>query len=124
MMRALLIAVAALVALPMAADAQESSVVVEARAAGLIGERFDGYIGVVSAPSPGLRAQVAAINIKRRSLFSSFAARRGVAAQDVGLTAACTLLGRVEVGQAYMLGDGQWRRRGAGESAPRPDYCG
>jgi len=123
MMRALWLAVAA-AALPVSAAAQESSMVAEARDAGLIGERFDGYIGVVTTTSPTLRAQVAAINIRRRSLFSSLAARRGAAAQDVGLTAACTLLGRVGVGEAYMLGDGRWRRRAPDESAPRPDYCG
>lgn len=122
-MRALLVA-AALLALATGARAQEASLVAQARAAGLIGERFDGYIGVVTTPSPTLRAQVAAINIKRRSLFSNLAARRGVGAQDVGVTAACTLLGRVGVGEVYMLGDNQWRRRAAGEAAPRPDYCG
>ena len=122
-MRRLLIAVA-LIALATGAPAQEASVVAQARAAGFIGERFDGYIGVVTTPSAALRTQVAAINIKRRSLFSNLAARRGVGAQDVGVTAACTLLGRVGVGEVYMLGDGQWRRRGPGQAAPRPDYCG
>jgi len=42
----------------------------------------------------------------------------------VGVTAGCELLGRVAIGEAYMLQDGRWRRRAAGESAPRPDYCG
>jgi len=122
-MRALLFA-AALIALTTGAQAQEASVVAQARVAGLIGERFDGYLGVVTTPSVALRTQVAAINIKRRSLFSNLAARRGVGAQDVGVTAACTLLGRVGVGEVYMLADGQWRRRGPGDGAPRPDYCG
>ncbi|HXG99071.1 MAG TPA: YdbL family protein [Sphingomicrobium sp.] len=121
-MRALLAAGFALAAVP--AGAQETTLVVQARAAGLIGERFDGYVGVVTAPSPALRTQVAAINIKRRSLFSNFAASRGVAAQEVGITAACTLLGRVRVGEVYMLGDGRWRRRTVSQAAPRPDYCG
>ncbi len=121
-MRAILFAVALMLAA--GASAQQPDLIAQARSAGLIGERFDGYIGVVTTPSPALRAQVAAINIKRRSLFSNLAARRGVGAQDVGITAACTLLGRVAVGEAYMLGDGQWRRRGPGAGAPRPDYCG
>lgn len=123
MMRALLLTLAAAI-LAGAATAQQPGMIVQARGAGLIGERFDGYLGVVTAPSVELRSQVAAINIKRRSLYSNLAARRGVGAQDVGLTAACTLLGRVAVGEAYLLGDGQWRRRGPGQSAPRPDYCG
>lgn len=106
------------------AGAQESGAVTDARAAGQVGERFDGYLGLAATAPDSVRKQVAAINIKRRSLYSTLAARRGVAAQEVGITAACTLLGRIAVGEVYLLGDGQWRRRDAGESAPRPDYCG
>ena len=113
---------AALLLLAGPAVAQEA--VIAARMAGLVGERYDGYLGAVGALPPRLRAQVSAINIKRRALYSGLAARRGVAAQDVGIAAACALLGRVAVGEAYLLPDANWRRRAAGESAPRPDYCG
>jgi hypothetical protein len=98
--------------------------VIAARTAGVVGERYDGYLGAVAPLEPSLRAQVSAINIKRRALFSGLAARRGVAAQDVGIAAACALLGRVAVGEAYLLPEGNWRRRAAGEPAPRPSYCG
>jgi uncharacterized protein YdbL (DUF1318 family) len=94
-----------------------------ARAVGGIGERFDGYIGVAAPVSPQVRGQVASINIRRRALYSSLAARKGVSPQDVGITAGCTLLARVPVGGAYMLTDGAWRRRGGGQGAPVPDYC-
>lgn len=111
-------------ALPAAGGAQETTVLVQGRAAGLIGERFDGYVGMSSAAPDSVRRQVAAINIKRRALYSNLAARRGVQPQEVGIAAACTLLGRVAVGGAYMLPDGQWRRRQPNENPPRPDYCG
>ena len=107
-----------------AAPAAAQDAVVAARGAGLVGERYDGYLGAVGPLSPGLRAQVAAVNIKRRSLFSGLAAQRGVAAQDVGIATACALLARVAVGEAYLLSEGNWRRRAAGEPAPRPAYCG
>ena len=94
-----------------------------ARAAGQVGERYDGYIGVASAVAPVVRSQVAAINIQRRSLYSNLATSRGVTPQDVGITAGCQLLARVALGQAYLLADGVWRRRGAGQPAPVPDYC-
>lgn len=115
---ALLAIVAA--ALASAAPAQTPAVD-SARAAGLVGERFDGYLGYVARPAPALRAQVDAINIRRRALYSNLAASRGVTPADVGITAGCQLLRRVAAGQAYMLNDGRWRRRGA-ESA-QPDYC-
>ena len=95
-----------------------------ARAAGQVGERFDGYLGIVTEVPPAVRSQVNAINIKRRALYSQLGGRRGVAPGDVGVTAGCELLNRVAVGEAYMLQDGRWRRRAAGESAPRPAYCG
>ncbi len=86
-------------------------------------ERLDGYIGVAGAVSAAVRSQVASINIQRRSLYSRLAASRGASPQDVGITAGCQLLARVTVGEAYMLGDGVWRRRAAGQAAPAPDYC-
>lgn len=111
-----------LIALTPAASAQTPAVDA-ARGAGQIGERYDGYIGVVSGVSAPVRSHVAAINIQRRTLYSNFAASRGVTPQDVGITAGCQLLARVGVGGAYMFVDGVWRRRGAGQPAPVPDYC-
>ncbi len=108
----------------LAGPAVAQSEVIAARAAGVVGERYDGYLGAVEPLAPRLRAQVSAINIKRRALFSGLAARRGVSTQDVGVAAACALLGRVAVGEAYQLAQSDWRRRAPGESAPRPDYCG
>lgn len=120
-MKRLLLGLAlALVAGPAAAQ----DAVMAARASGVVGERYDGYLGAAGALSPQVRAQVGAINIKRRALYSNLAARRGVTSGDVGVAAACALLGRVAVGEVYLLDEGQWRRRAPGEGAPRPPYCG
>ncbi len=117
-----LILAAALLAIAPAASGQTPAVDA-ARVAGIIGERFDGYIGVAGAASAAVRSQVSRINIQRRSLYSNLAAARGATPQDVGITAGCQLLARVGVGQAYMLIDGVWRRRQPGQAAPIPDYC-
>ena len=118
-----MIAAAALAfAAPAMLTAQDS--VYAAQAAGTVGERYDGYLGMSRSGGEPLRRQVATVNLKRRSLYSQLAARRGVSPEEVGVTAACQLLARVEVGEAYLLGDNVWRRRHAGESAPRPSYCG
>jgi uncharacterized protein YdbL (DUF1318 family) len=118
----LLFSLIALALLAPPAGAQTAAVD-SARAAGLVGERYDGYLGLVSAVPANVRSQVAAINVTRRTLYSRLAAARGASPQDVGVTAGCELLGRVGVGQAYLWADGAWRRRAAGQGAPVPDYC-
>jgi len=94
-----------------------------ARAAGQVGERYDGYLGVAAPVSGTVRSQVATINIRRRSLYSNLAASRGVSPTDVGITAGCQLLARVAIGEAYLWNDRAWRRRAAGQGAPVPNYC-
>jgi uncharacterized protein YdbL (DUF1318 family) len=118
----LLIAFAALALAGAAAQAQTPAVDA-ARVAGSVGERYDGYLGFASSASVGVRSQVGAINLKRRALYSRLAGARGASPQDVGVTAGCSLLARVGVGQAYMWADGVWRRRAPGGAAPLPDYC-
>jgi len=119
-MRRLVLFLALLLAVPAWA---QSPAVDAARAGGLVGERYDGYLGIVGAVSPGVRSQVATINIQRRKLYSDLAARKGVSPQDVGIAAGCQLLARVGPGEPFMLADGKWRRRASGQPAPVPDYC-
>src|SRR5262249_13346163 len=64
----------------------QTRAVTAARASGVIGERYDGYIGVAAPVSAVIRSQVATINIHRRSLYSNLAARKGASPQDVGIT--------------------------------------
>ena len=103
--------------------AQSSPVIVAARAAGQIGERYDGYLGYALPPESRLRAQVESVNIRRRAFYSDLAAKRGASRVEVGITAGCELLGSVAVGEAYLLGDNVWRRRAPGQALPIPDYC-
>lgn len=105
------------------AAAQAPASIAEARLAGIVGERYDGYLGYARSPSDAIRRQVGAINIKRRSLYIGLANRRRVTAQVAGIAAGCELLQRVRPGEVYMLSDGVWRRRDAGEPAPRPPQC-
>ena len=113
-------AVAALSVVPVAAQSQQLAAAIQA---GQVGERYDGYMGFVGQPSPDVRRQVNAINLRRRNLYIELGTRRNVLADVVGLTTACTLFAQLPVGEAYMLKDGVWRRRAAGQPAPVPDYC-
>lgn len=107
-----------------AAVIQETPLVAQARTAGLIGERFDGYLGFVTPPSEALRRQVTTINIRRRALYSNLAASRNATPQEVGIAASCTLFARIPVNGYYLTSETGWRRRAPGQAAPRPAYCG
>jgi uncharacterized protein YdbL (DUF1318 family) len=116
--RALVLSAAIATAVPTAAQPLPDAI-----ASGVVGERFDGYMGFAATPTPSLRRQVNAINIKRRNLYIGLASGKNATAELVGLTTACQLLSQLSVGQAYMLQDGVWRRRMPGQTAPQPDYC-
>ena len=119
MRRLLLLALAASAAPAIA----QTPAVDSARAAGAVGERYDGYLGIASPVSAAVRSQVGTINIKRRSLYSALAGRKRASPQDVGVTAGCQLLARVGPGQSYLLADGAWRRRAPGQASVAPEYC-
>lgn len=122
--RFILAAAALAAAVPSAAPAQSYPELAAARRAGQVGERYDGYLGF-AAPAPAqVQRQVSAINIRRRSLYVDLARRRGVTVQVAGLATGCELLKAVGVGEVYLLQDGVWRRRAAGQTIPSPSYCG
>jgi hypothetical protein len=122
-MNRILMALAAASAVHAAPAAAQAPFIVQAIQAGQVGERYDGYLGVAAPVSTVVRSQVVSINIQRRALYSRLAASRGASPHDVGITAGCQLLARTGVGEAYMLNDGVWRRRAAGQGPPLPDYC-
>ena len=108
-----------------AAHAQQSAAIAAAIAGGTIGEQADGYLGVRGSASAALRAEVEAINIKRRAGYTQLAEQRGVTVKDVAVTVGCrTLASRVGPGEAYLLGDGIWRVRNDNTPIALPDYCG
>ena len=106
---------------PSSAAAQDSAAAL--RATALVGERYDGYLALVGPAPQHFRAQVEAINIRRRSHYTHLASRRGVRVEEVAVAVACEIFAtRVLPGQYYFLPDNVWRRRGS-EPVPRPDLC-
>ena len=105
-----------------AAAAQESAA--ELRATGLVGERYDGYLGIVATAPPRVRAEVDAVNIRRRSHYTALARSRGVVVEEAGAATACEIFAtRIAPGQYYMLPDNVWRRREGNAPVQRPAYC-
>lgn len=115
--------VAALLAAIAAPAAAQTDALAAARASGVVGERYDGYVGFAGTPSETVRRQAGAANITRRSLYTGLASRRGATVQEVGIAAGCSLLAKVPPGGAYMLSDGVWRRRDGTAPVPLPTYC-
>ena len=91
---------------------------------GAVGEQADGFLGVRGSVSDKIRAEMEAINIKRRAAYTDLAGQRGVTVKDVAAAVGCTTLKtRVGAGEAYMLRDGVWRVRQGAAPIPLPDYC-
>lgn len=101
----------------------QSPLLAQAIQGGQVGERYDGYMGIVAATPPQVERQVRAINIQRRNLYIQLAERRNVTPDLVGMATGCQLLSQIPAGEAYMLADRTWRRRAPGQTIPLPDYC-
>ncbi|MCB9957231.1 MAG: YdbL family protein [Rhodospirillaceae bacterium] len=82
----------------------------DARAQGWIGERRDGYIGVVEN-APGVDQLVQTINTQRRNHYQSIAAANNVPLSAVEAQAAETIINRLPSGAIYQAANGQWARR-------------
>lgn len=120
---AIILAGVALATLGGAAIAQENPVVAQARAAGIVGEQLDGYLGFAKGPSADVKAAVDAINIKRRAIYTDIAAKQGATVQEVATARGCEQLAtRVRQGEAYGI-NGSWAVKGAAAIA-LPPVCG
>src|SRR5581483_1333027 len=93
--------------LPFAAHADSLDA---ARAAGLVGERPDGYVDfVTSNPTPDIQKLVNDINAQRRKVYEQLAGQKGVPVEEVGaLAAEKTISQKLQPGWYYMNSAGQW----------------
>jgi len=85
-----------------------------ARAAGEVGEKPDGYLGVVGAGSPALRRIAEDINIKRRAVYAERAQAQHATVEEYAFTTGCKLIMQTEPGEKYLAPDGAWQTRGGG----------
>jgi uncharacterized protein YdbL (DUF1318 family) len=109
-------AVLAALALPAAAvaqSAQAKATVDAAKAAGVVGEQSDGFLGFVTgAADPAVRAAVAEINAGRSAVYQQAAAKSGASAAAAGASAfTTTILPRVAPGQYYKPNGGGWVKK-------------
>lgn len=113
------------VALPAHAQGGDA-VIAQARAAGIVGEQADGYLGVVpgQTASADVRAHLDQINIGRRAVYTQRANERGVSVNEMAAAVACEIFsGRISVGEHYRDEGGTWRQRTASAAVALPSFC-
>lgn len=91
--------------------AQRDPAYAAARAAGQIGEKMDGYVGIVGAETPDLRRLVNDINIKRRAVYAEQAQQNNVTLEEYALTSGCQLILKTVPGEKYQAPGGAWETR-------------
>ena len=84
----------------------------EAKAAGLIGEKQDGYIGFVQASVPAdVQALVNDVNAQRRQRYEQIARDNGIDVRDVAKLAFTRALEATQSGNYVESAPGQWSRK-------------
>ncbi len=86
-----------------------------AKAAGTVGEKADGYIGIVGQPTPELQRIVDDINIKCRAVFAKKAQENNATLEQYAMTVGCQTILRTKPGEKYQAPDGTWKTRTAAE---------
>ena len=84
-----------------------------ARAAGQVGEKTDGYLGVVGS-NPSLHRMVEDLNIKRKALYAERAQAQHGTVEEYAFTSGCRLISQTTEGEKYQGSDGAWHTRGDG----------
>ncbi len=94
-----------------AAQAQRDPAYEAARSSGQVGEKMDGYLGVVGAGNSALQAMVRDINIKRRAVYAEKAQAANATLEEYSLTAGCLAIARTAPGEKYQAPGGGWETR-------------
>jgi len=90
-----------------------------ARAAGQVGEKMDGYLGVIGGGGE-VRAMVDDLNIKRRAVYSQKAQAQHATVEEYAFTSGCLLIAQTAPGEKYQAPDGSWQTRGSGPPQREP----
>ncbi|MFB0611154.1 YdbL family protein [Aurantiacibacter poecillastricola] len=101
------------------AQAQRDPAYQAAREAGQVGEKMDGYLGIVGSATPALRAMVDDINIRRRAVYAEQAQANNATLEEYAFTAGCLAISRTSPGEMYQAPDGSWQERTS--APPRRD---
>ncbi|MBI1401214.1 YdbL family protein [Hyphomonas sp.] len=102
----------ALAAFAFAPPASAGDPVIDAAiAAGEVGERIDGYLGVVGTADAATVRKVQDINNRRRAVYEQTAKDNNTTVQIVAQLAGEKQIAKLEAGQFYMDASGVWQRK-------------
>ena len=93
------------------AHAQRDPGYAQARAAGQVGEKMDGYLGIVGPETADLQRVVRDINIKRRAVYADRAKAANSTLEEYAFTAGCLAIARTAPGEKYQAPSGAWATR-------------
>ena len=82
----------------------------EAKAKGLVGEKPDGYLGIVSTSSPEVHKLTDDVNQKRRRAYEDIAKRHGTQVDAVETLAGQKAIQNTKSGH-YVEGPGGWKKK-------------
>ncbi len=84
----------------------------EAKNAGLVGERNDGYVGyLVDPPSEETQLIVKEVNNKRRAVFSATAKKNNIEIKQVAMLFYQRAVEETELGNYYQDPEGNWKKK-------------
>lgn len=104
-------AAVSLLATPAAAQDAVKATIDAAKAAGKVGERWDGYVGAVSTVDAATQAAIDAMNTRRKAVYAEGAAKTGATTEQAGIIFAEKLIAGLPAGMYYMPQGGGWKMK-------------
>ena len=83
----------------------------DAKAAGWLGERSDGYVGILAGAPANAGALARDINAKRKAKYQGIASANGTSLAAVEMLVGKKLIARAKPGDYIMNAGGQWVRK-------------
>jgi uncharacterized protein YdbL (DUF1318 family) len=94
------------------ADANAESRLLDApRAAGTVGERFDGYAVARGTPTADLAALIAKVNAERQAIYQQRAAAEKVPVDAIGRIYAAEIMKSAPAGTWFLSESGNWTQK-------------
>ncbi|MEE9273566.1 MAG: YdbL family protein [Robiginitomaculum sp.] len=87
------------------------SIIVQAKSKGQVGEKIDGYLGLVNLSAPAsVKTAVNEINIRRKTTYTKLARKKNISVADTAGVFGELLIAKAKFGEMIKGNNGQWRK--------------